>query len=127
MRAVALIVCLSMAACFPHNAKHRTYAKLTEGGLLVAGIGILTVANTGADCDMTVKLGMPKADCQNKAGLVSGIGLGLIIAGLVGFMATVSTAEDDKPVTPPTTTTPTPAAITPAPTAPSTTPTPIAQ
>jgi hypothetical protein len=122
--AVALLLCISVTACFPGNKKNQRYAKLAEGGSLVAGIAILAVANTGADCDMQVGLGMPKADCKGHAGLVGGIGLALIVAGLVGFAATVTTAGDDDAKT---TTTPPSTTTTPAqkPEAPSTTPTPI--
>jgi hypothetical protein len=102
MRAVAVILSLSLlAACFPNNERHRTIAKITEGGLVAGGIAILAVANTGADCDMASRPG-ENPDCKSDAGLVGGIGLAMIIVGLVGFIATVSTApDDDKPPTPP--------------------------
>lgn len=121
MRVIAVLTCLALCACFPNNPKHRTYAKLVEGGFIAGGIGLLAFSSTQADCDMDVGLGMPKQDCQSRAGLISGIGLTLILLGMVGFAATVTTAIEPPATTPTTTTTPT----TPPP--PSTTPTPIAQ
>lgn len=120
---------LLMGACFPDNAKHRTIAKLTEGGFIVGGIAILAVVNTGADCKPDVA-GMRDVACEDRAKLVSTIGLGMILAGLVGFIATVSTAPDDKPDAPTglpeaprPDTTPAPAATAPVVTPPATPPT----
>lgn len=106
MRAVALVLCLVFTACFPNNPRHRTYAKITEGAFLVGGIGLLAASSTQADCDMDVGLGMPRQDCKSKAGLISGIGLTMILLGMVGFAATQTTAIDDPPATPTTTTPP---------------------
>jgi hypothetical protein len=110
MRAVALVCCLALLGCFPGNKKAQRYAKLTEGGMLLGGIVILAVANTGADCDSGMGgLGGLKNDCKQSASLVSAIGLGLVVAGLVGFAATITTAgDDDKPTTTTKTITPTP-------------------
>lgn len=117
-------MCLVFTACFPNNPKHRTYAKLTEGAFLAGGIALLLFSSTQADCDMDVKLGVPKDDCKSKAGLVSGIGLTMILLGMVGFAATQTTAVDDPPpTTPPPATTPTTPAT---PTTPSTPTTPTA-
>jgi hypothetical protein len=126
MRAVALVMCLVFTACFPNNARHRTYAKLTEGGFLLGGIVLLGFSSTQADCDMDVKLGMPKSDCKSKAGLISGIGLTMVLLGMIGFAATQTTADDSKQTTPPTPpTTPTPPATPPTtPPTPPTTPAP---
>ena len=101
MRAVALLVSLAVSAgaCFPHDPKAQNFAKLTEGGLVVAGISMLFVVNTGADCDLMAKPGMPADSCHTKATVLGDIGLGLILTGLIGFIATVSSAEDDKPAT----------------------------
>jgi hypothetical protein len=115
---------MTTAGCFPHNEKHRTYAKIGEGTALVAGIAISAFSNTGADCDQDRAPGVPNEDCRSTATVLSTIGVGLILAGLLGFVATVSTAEDEdktstkvKEVTPdpapPTTTTTTPPAQTP--------------
>ena len=118
MRAVAVVLSLSLlTACFPNNERHRTIAKITEGGFVAGGIAILAVANTGADCDMAMRPG-ENPDCKSDAGLVGGIGLSMIILGLVGFIATVSTAPDDKPAPPP----PPPPATTPIATDPPATP-----
>ncbi|MDQ3367074.1 MAG: hypothetical protein M3680_16745, partial [Myxococcota bacterium] len=116
MRAVALVVALSvsLAACFPNSARHRTYAKLGEGGALAAGITMLYFVNTGADCDMNPTPGLPAEDCKNDASILSTVGLGLILLGLVGFVATVSTSPDDDTTATPATT---PPAAPPAPSA----------
>ncbi|MBA2540251.1 MAG: hypothetical protein H0V17_11490 [Deltaproteobacteria bacterium] len=123
MRVIAMLTCLALCACFPNNPKHRTYAKLVEGGFVAGGIGLLAFSSTQADCDMDIGLGMPRMDCKSRAGLISGIGLTMILLGMVGFAATVTTAVDD-PTPAPGTTTNTPATP-PAP--PSTSPTPIAE
>lgn len=124
MRAVALVMCLVFTACFPNNARHRTYAKLTEGGFLLGGIVLLGFSSTQADCDMDVKLGMPKSDCKSKAGLISGIGLTMVLLGMIGFAATQTTADDSKPTTPPTPPTPPTTPTTPPTTPPTPPPTP---
>lgn len=117
--ASALVLSLSLAtgACFPNNARHRTIAKITEGGVLLGGIALLAVVNSGADC-MTEIPSMPDEDCESKARLLSNIGLGLVLTGLVGFIVTVSTSDDDKAsstTTIPATTTPLEPAPAPAP------------
>lgn len=127
MRLVALLSCLMLLGCFPNNPKHRNYAKMVEGGMLVGGVVLLAVSETQADCDMKMGLGIPKMDCKSKAGLISGIGLALVIGGIVGFMATVATTEEPKtiPITksePKPTTPGTP--VTPVPETPAPTPTP---
>lgn len=101
MRVVAFLVSLVVmaGACFPHNARHRTIAKAVEGGVLVGGIAMLAIVNTGADCQTEVP-GEIDQDCETKATILGNIGLGLILAGLVGFIATVSTSPDDKPDAP---------------------------
>lgn len=107
MRAVALTLALSMTACFPHNARHRTIAKVSEGVSLVSGIAILAVVNSGADCDAMMMPGLEDPDCEGNANILSTIGLGLIMLGLGGFIVTVSaTPDDDDPssastITPP--------------------------
>lgn len=120
MRAAALTLSLSLLAggCFPDNARHRTIAKIVEGGVTVGGIALLAVVNSGADC-MTDVPGTIDQPCEDKARLLSSAGLGMIVAGLVGFIVTVSTSPDDKPqvsaapTPPPSTTPPPPAPVTP--------------
>jgi hypothetical protein len=88
-----------MVGCFPNNAKHRTYAKLGEGALVASGIAMLAVTNTGADCSPV--LGRPGVvECREKATIVGNVGLGMILVGMLGFVATVSTAPEDKTVAP---------------------------
>ena len=100
MRAVALLTSLSLLVpgCFPHDPHARFISKLSEGGAVLAGIGILAIAGTGADCDaMTMGAQASNDSCHTKATVLSDVGLVLLIGGLVGFIATVSTAEEDKP------------------------------
>lgn len=85
-----------LSGCFPHDARKRTFAQLGEGGAIAAGIALEAVVNSGADCDQMGPVVNPDSSCRNKATIVGDIGLGLILAGLVGFLATVSTAEEDK-------------------------------
>lgn len=124
--AVALVLSLAVSsgACFPNNPRHQTYAKIAEGGVLLGGVGLLFVVNTGADCTPDVA-GMPDTACEDKANLLGNIGLGLVLAGLIGFIVTVSTSGEDKVVTPATTTpTTTPAPTTTPDPTPTTTPDP---
>ena len=127
MRAVALLLCLTVStACFPNNPKARFYSKLAEGAVAIAGVALLTNAKTSADCRPLP--GRPDTDCASSANTRSDIGFGMILAGIVGFIVTITTEVDDKPapiavaplaptaappVTPPATTAP------PAPSAPS--------
>ena len=105
---VAALVALSLTACFPNNKKHRTYAKLGEGAALASGIALLYVAGSGADCDEMRAPGESASSCRANADVLSGVGLGLILTGLVGFIATVSTSPEDKPDQPANTLPPTP-------------------
>lgn len=104
MRTAAGLLSLALVAgCFPHNPKARTYAKLTEGALIVGGIGMEFLANsrTGANCDTSGSLGMSTSDCKSTGSVLGGVGLGMILTGLTGFIATISTAEEEKPAPPP--------------------------
>ena len=138
--AVALLLTLTMtvAGCFPHDPHKRTIAKIAEGGSLVTGIAISAFANTGADCDTNNTMpGHDPSDCRTTAKWLSTLGVTLILAGLLGFVATVSTAEDEDKTSATTTTVPdagkgsgsaatttTPTTTTPTPTPPPTTDTP---
>lgn len=104
--AFLLTVTMTLAGCFPHDPHKRTIAKVTEGGALVAGIAISAFANTGADCDSMNKPGQDPSSCRSKAQVLSTIGVSLILAGLLGFVATVSTAEDEDKTSATTTTIP---------------------
>lgn len=94
--AVALLVSVSLLGCFPHNARHRTYAQLGEGAAILAGIAISAFANTAADCDQMGGPGMDDSGCKSTAKWASTAGVTLILGGLLGFVATVSTAEDNQ-------------------------------
>jgi hypothetical protein len=77
------------------------YSQITEGGVLAAGIALAAIANTNADCDMTAMPGQAASQCHGGQEAVSDLSLALIIGGLVGFIATISTAvDDDKPNAP---------------------------
>jgi hypothetical protein len=97
--AVALLLSVSLLGCFPHNPKARTYAKIGEGTALLAGIAISAFVNTTADCDLDKMPGVPDGDCRSQAKWLSLTGVVLVVGGLLGFVATVSTAEEaPKPV-----------------------------
>ncbi len=102
MRAVALMLSVGMLVCFPHNEQARTYAKYAEGGLILAGIGAEAIASrhTGAACDMMSGQIGYDSGCHATSTIYGGVGLALILAGLTGFVATVSTAEDENPTPP---------------------------
>jgi hypothetical protein len=92
---VAFALCLAMtASCFPNNPRARTVSKLAEGASIIGGIAMLSVVNSGADC--MVKNGVQTDSCHTKANVLGDVGFGLILAGLVGFIATISTTPDDK-------------------------------
>lgn len=96
MRAVALLVIASLLGCFPHDAHKRTIAQLVEGGTLAAGIGMEYFANTSADCDLTKQMnGGVGGSCGGVSQTIGSVGVGLILAGLVGFIVTISGAQDD--------------------------------
>jgi hypothetical protein len=98
MRAVAIFVLTSLVAgCFPHNKRAQAISKYSEGGAIVAGVGLEFLVSSGADCDPMAMPGQSTAGCHSRATVYGDIGLGLILAGLLGFVATVSTAEDDAP------------------------------
>jgi hypothetical protein len=116
--AVAFVLSLTLVsgACFPNNPKYQAYAKIGEGASMLAGIGLLLAVNTGADCDKDAGPGgEPDESCKTRATVLGNAGLALILIGLVGFIATVSTAEDAKPA---------PAVVVPKPDAPAPPPTP---
>jgi hypothetical protein len=95
MRAVAILALTSLLGCFPHNHKARTYAKYSEGGALVAGVGLEFLVNSGADCDQMAGPLQSASSCHTRATMLGDLGVALILSGLLGFVATVSTAEDE--------------------------------
>jgi len=96
-RVVAVVLAMSLlcAGCFPHNRKARMYSQLAEGGSLAAGIGMEYLVS--GDCDTTPNPGMPStsSSCHTHAQIIGDVGVALIVAGLLGFVATISTAEDE--------------------------------
>lgn len=98
MRAAALLVSASLiAGCFPHDAHKRTIAQIVEGGTLVAGVGMEYFANSQADCDQSKQMtgDIGGGTCSGAGQAIGSVGVALILAGLVGFIVTVSGAEDD--------------------------------
>jgi len=119
--AVALMLVASVGTgCFPHNARNRTISEIVEGGVAVSGVVLEGFVQSGADCDMSHAPGAPPVSCKQSASAEGGIGVALILAGLVGFIATISTSEDDsdtpKPIEIKAEPAPTTAAPVPAPT-----------
>jgi len=101
MRGVALVLIASlMVGCFPHNKRAQSISKYSEGASIVAGIGLEFMVNTGADCDVMAQNGQNVTGCHDRNTVYGDVGLGLILAGLLGFVATVSTAEDEPEHTP---------------------------
>lgn len=98
---VVVLLGLLLAGCFPHNARHRKYAKLGEGAAIVTGIAMLSVVKTGADCTAGPRDRAGLDDCRTNATIVGNIGLGLILAGLVGFTVTTVSEESAPPPAPP--------------------------
>lgn len=98
----ALIVLLlaSITGCFPHNARHRKIAKWTEGATMLAGVLVLSQSKTGADCTAGPAGREEFDDCRFKAQIVGGVGLGMVLAGLVGFGITQITSGDGSEVKP---------------------------
>ena len=97
MRAATLVAILSLlGGCFPHDAHKRTLAQLIEGGTLVAGVGMGYFANSQADCDQQKQMGMTPSKCGGFAQTLDSVSVAFILAGLVGFVATITTAEDDS-------------------------------
>jgi hypothetical protein len=94
--ATSLVLSLGLlsGACFPNNARHRTVAKIAEGGLALGGVVLLSGLAAPADCK-NLAPGVPDTDCASRADLMGKVGLGLILTGLLGFVITVVTAEDD--------------------------------
>ena len=97
MRAVALSLSIALLGCFPHNAKLRTASQLAEGAAIVTGIVMEYFVNSDADCQQMQMLGMTDTACKSKGAALGDVGLGLILAGIGGFILTISTKEDDKP------------------------------
>lgn len=90
------------AGCFPHSGRNRTIAEISEGAVAVTGVVIEGFVQSGADCDMNAHApGEPPIQCKQDASIAGGIGVALILAGIVGFIATISSSEDDdkpKPI-----------------------------
>ncbi len=98
MRAVALLVSASLlAGCFPHDAHKRTISQIVEGGVIATGVGMEYFANTQADCDQSKQMtgGLGGTACTGAGQAIGSVGVALILAGLVGFIVTISGAEDD--------------------------------
>jgi hypothetical protein len=92
--ASALVVSVSLMGCFPHSARNRAIAEITEGALVAGGVVLEAGVTTQADCQAQTGMG-----CSSSSGAAGGIGLGMILLGLVGFIATIS-SSDDKPTPP---------------------------
>lgn len=94
MRLIVISLLVLATGCFPHNARNRKIAKWTEGAAMVGGIVLLSQAKTGADCTAGPAGRDAYDSCRFNAQLVGGTGLGLVLAGLVGFGITQITSGD---------------------------------
>ena len=102
MRVVASLVAVAvLAGCFPENPRARTFAKYGEGASVLAGVIVLAVANSSADCEARGQPGVPDSNCRSTSSTATAVGLTAIIVGLVGFIATISTTPDEKKSPPP--------------------------
>lgn len=104
MRHVVIVLLLAtlVTGCFPHNARHRKLAKWTEGGAIAGGVLLLSAAGTGADCTAGPSGRDAYDSCRTRATVVGDLGLGLILAGLVGFGITQMTSGDGSEAPAPT-------------------------
>ncbi len=91
---LSILFALALTGCFPHNARHRKIAKWTEGATMVAGVLVLSQSKTGADCTAGPAGRDAYDDCRFKSTMIGGAGLGLVLAGLVGFGITQITSGD---------------------------------
>jgi hypothetical protein len=100
MRSITLVLVLGLlGGCF-HDARQRRYAKFGEGAAIAGGIVMLSFAGTGADCTAGPAGRDAYDDCRFRATVVGDVGLGLILAGLLGFMVTAATGPDEPPPPP---------------------------
>jgi hypothetical protein len=89
-----------LTGCFPHDAKSRRTTKWIEGGAVAAGIAFLAASNTGADCFGGPGQRAERDHCRHSATLAGELGLGLIVAGLLGFGITTMMTGDEAPKAP---------------------------
>lgn len=68
---------------------------------MVAGVLVLSQSKTGADCTAGPAGREEFNDCRFKAQIVGGVGLGMVLAGLVGFGITQITSGDGSEVNKP--------------------------
>jgi hypothetical protein len=94
MRAVALVAAASLFGCFSTSHRTRTIAKITEGGLIVAGI--VMEAFTKTDCSLPSMPGVADGGCHTRNAAIGNVGVAMILGGLLGFVVTVSTTPDEK-------------------------------
>lgn len=100
MRSLTFVLVLGLfAGCF-HDARQRRYAKFGEGAAIAGGIVMLSFAGTGADCTAGPAGRDAYDDCRTRATVIGDVGLGLILAGLLGFMVTAASAPDEAPPPP---------------------------
>jgi hypothetical protein len=94
---IASLASIALLGCFPHNTRLRTYSQAAEGAAIVAGIVTEYFVNSAADCEAKETLGNTQGSCKSNGAALGDFGLGLILAGIGGFILTVSTAEADAP------------------------------
>jgi len=96
MRPVALAVsALLLAGCFPTNPRARTIAKYSEGGLVIGGLVVEGLTYSITNCTMPGP-GETTGTCSPKTPWLGDVGLALILGGIVGFVATITTEPEAK-------------------------------
>ena len=83
-----IVLLLVTSACF-QSPRHRRYAKIGEGVLIVGGVALNYVANTSNCGDRTP--GTTLMECDRSVAQLGTVGLIAIFAGLAGFAATMIT------------------------------------
>ena len=88
-----IVLLLVASACFPESARHRRYAKIGEGVLVAGGIALNYLASSSG-C-MQRPPGSVVDDCDQSIAQLDNLGLVMIFSGLVGFAATMISANQD--------------------------------
>jgi hypothetical protein len=96
MRPVALALsALLLAGCFPTNSRARTISKYSEGGLVLGGLVVEGLTYSITNCTMPGP-GESGGTCSPKTPWLGDVGLAMILGGIIGFVATITTEPEAK-------------------------------